>query len=358
VIGFGGPPTHIVLLRQLCVERRGWIPADEFEDAIATCNLLPGPSSTQLAIFCAGRVGGWQGALVGGAGFIVPGLAVIIALAALFLSSSPPGWVRAAGAGAGAAVAAVAVRAALDLALPSWGRAGDAARHARWVAYAAAGFAASALAGPFVVLALVGCGAVEVLIRVGRTGPISLAAAPHAAGLGSLVWTALKVGALSFGGGFVIIPLMQSDAVSRYHWMTGPQFLDAVALGQVTPGPVVGTVAAVGYAAGGVGAALLAALVAFAPSFVFVLAGRSRFDRLRGNATARAFLEGAGPAAIGAIAGSAVLLAGELRVGWQYVVLAAAAAALLLARRSIVAVLFAAAVAGEVALVAGAHVPG
>ncbi len=129
------------------------------------------------------------------------------------------------------------------------------------------------------------------------------------------------MGALSFGGGFVIIPLMQSDAVSRYHWMTGPQFLDAVALGQVTPGPVVGTVAAVGYAAGGFGAALLAAAVAFAPSFAFVLAGRSRFDRLRGNPAARAFLDGAGPAAIGAIAGSSVLLAGELREWWQYVVL-------------------------------------
>jgi chromate transporter len=358
LIGFGGPPTHIVLLRQLCVGRRGWIPADEFEDAIAACNLLPGPSSTQLAIYCAGRVGGWRGALVGGAGFIVPGVAIIIALAALFLSSSPPDGVRAAGAGGGAAVAAVAVRAALDLALPSWDRAAGAARRMRWVAYAAAGGAAAALAGPYVVVALVACGGAEILIRHGRTGPISLAAAPHAAGLGSLAWTALKVGALSFGGGFVIIPLMQSDAVSRYHWMTGPQFLDAVALGQVTPGPVVGTVAAVGYAAGGVGAALLAALVGFAPSFTFVLTGRSRFDRLRGNRSARAFLEGAGPAAIGAIAGSSVLLAGELREGWQYAVLAGAGAALILARRSIVAVLLAAALAGEVALAAGAQIPG
>jgi len=183
-----GPPTHTLLLRQLCVGRREWIQAEEFEDAIAACNLLPGPSSTQLAIFCAGRVGGWPGALVGGAGFIVPGLIVIIALAALFLSSSPPGWVRA-GAGGGAAVAAVAVRAALDLAPPSWRRAGGGARHLRWVAYVAAGFAASALAGSSVVLALVGCGGLEVLIRVGRTGPISLAAAPHAAGLGSLAWT-------------------------------------------------------------------------------------------------------------------------------------------------------------------------
>jgi chromate transporter len=250
------------------------------------------------------------------------------------------------------------VRAALDLAVPSWQRAAGAARRLRWVAYAAAGGAAAALAGPYVVIALVACGGAEVLIRHGRAGAIGLAATPHAAGLGSLAWTALKVGALSFGGGFVIIPLMQSDAVTRYHWMTGPQFLDAVALGQVTPGPVVGTVAAVGYAAGGVGAALLAAVIAFAPSFTFVLIGRSRFDRLRGNRLARAFLEGAGPAAIGAIAGSSVLLAGELREGWQYGVLAAAAAALIVARRSIVAVLLAAAAAGEVAFAVGARLPG
>ena len=357
-IGFGGPPTHIVLLRQLCVERRAWIPADEFEDAIATCNLLPGPASTQLAIYCAGRVAGWPGALAGGAGFILPGLATILALAWLFLSSSPPDWVRAAGAGGGAAVAAVAVRAAMDLAGPSWRRAAGTAARSRWLAYLCAGALASALVGPWLVLVLLGCGCAEVIVRRPRPGAITLAALPHSGGLGAVAWTALKVGALSFGGGFVIVPLMQADAVSRYHWMTGAQFLDAVALGQVTPGPVVGTVAMVGYAAGGLGAALLAALIAFTPSFLFVLAGRSHFDRLRGNPTARAFLQGAGPGAIGAIAGSAFLLAGELTEPWQYVLLGAAGAALLVARRGIVGVLVAAALLGELALVAGARIPG
>jgi chromate transporter len=358
-IGFGGPPTHIVLLRELCVKRRGWIPADEFEDAIATCNLLPGPASTQLAIYCASRVGGWPGALVGGTGFILPGLATILTLAWLFLSSSPPDWVRAAGAGAGAAVAAVALRAALDLAGPSWKRVAGAAVRGRWVAYLAAGALGSALAGPWLVLVLLGCGCAEVLVRrPARPGALTLAAAPHAGGIGAVAWTALKVGLLSFGGGFVIVPLMQADAVSRYHWMTGQQFLSAVALGQVTPGPVVCTVAMVGYAAGGLGTGLLAALIAFTPSFVFVLAGRRRFDRLRGNVTARAFLEGAGPGAIGAIAGSAYLLAGELSEAWQYALLGAAAAALLLARRGIVGVLIAATLLGELALVAGARIPG
>src|SRR2546423_12404311 len=114
-IGFGGPPTHIALLRELCVERRRWLDARDFEDAVAACNLLPGPASTQLAIYCAWRVRGRAGALVGGGAFILPGLVVILGLAALFLTGSPPLWVKGAGAGAGAAVAAVAVQAGVAL---------------------------------------------------------------------------------------------------------------------------------------------------------------------------------------------------------------------------------------------------
>src|SRR5258706_1126269 len=109
-IGFGGPPTHIALLRDLCVTRRKWLTSQDFEDAVAACNLLPGPASTQLAIFCAWRVRGRAGALLGGAAFIVPGLVLILALAALFLAGSPPRWVKGAGAGAGAAVAGGARR--------------------------------------------------------------------------------------------------------------------------------------------------------------------------------------------------------------------------------------------------------
>ncbi|MFZ2514979.1 MAG: chromate transporter, partial [Candidatus Lutibacillus vidarii] len=121
LLGFGGPPTHIRMLRELCVERRGWLDATEFEDALATCNVLPGPASTQLAIYCAWRVGGWRGGVIGALGFIVPGLVAILALAAVFLADSPPRWVLGAGAGAGAAVAAVAVQAGWALVRPSWG---------------------------------------------------------------------------------------------------------------------------------------------------------------------------------------------------------------------------------------------
>jgi chromate transporter len=164
--------------------------------------------------------------------------------------------------------------------------------------------------------------------------------------LGAVAWVAFKVGALSYGGGFVIIPLMRSDAVDHYHWMSSAQFLNAVALGQITPGPVVQTVAVVGYAAAGLGGGLLAAAIAFTPSFLFVVVGGRHFQRLRANRTVQSFLDGAGPAAIGAIAGSAIPLGLALGHLWQVAVLAIAALWLLALRRGVVGALLGAAVLG------------
>jgi chromate transporter len=406
-IGFGGPPAHIALLRELCVGKRKWLSAEEFEDGVATTNLLPGPASTQLAIYCAWRLRGPLGALVGGFCFIVPGLIVILALSALFLAAHPPRWVEGAAGGAGAAVPAVALGAAIGLAPASWRRAarerepgaqadrgkiirGRTVRvrgaHVRWICYLIAGGTAAALTGPFLVLVLAGCGLVELLVtsypwRASDPGPgpgpgeppgsaghgspagraqallpLLAAAAVPTGGLLSIAWVALKVGALSFGGGFVIIPLMQHDAVDTYHWMSSAQFLSAVALGQITPGPVVQTVSVVGYAAAGVGGALLASLVAFTPSFIFVLAGGPRFDQLRRSASAQAFLTGAGPAAIGAIAGATIPLALGLSHLWQLAVLGLAMVWLIALRRGVVSTLLGAGALGVIAALAGASV--
>jgi chromate transporter len=347
----------------MCVEQRRWIQAKEFEDAVATTNLLPGPASTQLAIFCAWRLRGAAGAVVGGVGFIVPGLVLILALASVFLEARPPDWVLGASAGAGAAVPAVAISAAWSLVPASWKRIGSGpARQARWILYAVAGGAAAATVGPYLVLVLVTCGAVEIVVRQ-RPRPSDPKAAlavlaAHVAlatgGIGAVVWEAFKVGALSYGGGFVIIPLMQHDAVVTHHWMTGAQFLDAVALGQITPGPVVQTVAVVGYAAAGVGGGLLASLVAFTPSFVFVLVGGPRFQQIRANRTVEAFLTGAGPAVIGAITGSAIPLGLELVHLWQIPILAGALLWLLVLRRGgVVSGLLIAGAAGVAVALAG-----
>ena len=225
------------------------------------------------------------------------------------------------------------------------------------------------------MVALLACGLVEL---VGGRGPGSLdgqaadrcAAARHSGcsllgdcrsaaavgGIGALVWVAFKVGALSFGGGFVIIPLMQHDAVTTYHWMSSAQFLNAVALGQVTPGPVVATVAAVGYAAHGRGrrrargSGRVHALIRRRDD-----RRRRAFEQIRGSARAQAFLDGAGPAAIGAILGSAMPLAGGAAPR-----LADPGAgcggrcALLLARRGVVETLLAAGAIGTIVVLAGA----
>lgn len=361
-LGFGGPPSHIVMLRELCVDRRQWLTAADFEDAVVACNLLPGPASTQLAIYCASRVRGRVGALVGGLAFILPGLVVVLGLSALFLDHAPPDWVAGAGAGAGAAVAAVALQAAVRLIPASWQRSTDRSR-VRWLAYAVAGAVSAATVGLYLVLVLLACGLVEVVWR-GTAATRSLGVAlpvAHATvatgGLAALAWTAFKVGALAYGGGFVIIPLMRADAVDQHHWMTAAQFLDAVVLGQITPGPVTHTVAAVGYAAAGVGGALLAAGVAFAPSFLFILLGGRHFDRLRANPTAQHFLHGAGPAAIGTILGSTVPLARSLGEPWQFAVLIAAALALVPLRRGVVSTLLVAAAIGTAIALLGGSIP-
>ncbi|HEY5109938.1 MAG TPA: chromate efflux transporter [Acidimicrobiales bacterium] len=367
-IGFGGPPAHIALLRALCVERQGWLSTEAFEDGIAATNLLPGPASTQLAILCAWRLRGAAGALVGGLCFIVPGLIVVLALSVLFFAPDAPLWVRGAAAGAGAAVPAVALQASIGLVPGSWRRAGvERPARVRWAVYLVLGAVSAATVGPWLVLVLAACGVQEAIVRsprrpgptTGRAAVLPPTVLPVLAtgGLGALAWVALKVGLFSYGGGFVIIPMMQHDAVHTYHWMTAGQFLDAVALGQITPGPVVQTVAVVGYAASGIAGGLLAAFVAFAPSFVFILAGGPRFDRLRTNRWAQGFLTGAGAASIGAIAGATVPLALALAHLWQLGVLAAAGAWLFAFRRGVVSALMGAAALGVAAAYAGLHLP-
>jgi len=376
--GFGGPPAHLQLLRGAAVHgTAAWLSEEEFADAVAAASLLPGPASTQVAFYCAWRAAGPLGALVGGLLFVLPGLVAALVAAAVLLHH-PPRLVLGLAAGASAAVPAVALHAAAGLLLPSWRGAGGGARRVRWVAYVVAG-AGGVWLGSGLVLVLLGCGAVEAVVRTrparGRTaapalgGPVLLArrgwavairpaAAVATGGLAAVAWVALKVGALSFGGGFVIVPLIQHDAVTTYHWLTPAGFLNAVAIGQVTPGPVVLTVAVVGYAARGLVGGLLAAAVVFAPSLAFVLLGGSAVPRLRERAGLSAFVAGSSPAALGAIGGSAVPLAAALSTPWQAVVAVAAAAYLLVRRpRTALAALAAAAACGVVAVAIGLAMP-
>ncbi|HEX6026613.1 MAG TPA: chromate transporter [Solirubrobacter sp.] len=308
ILGFGGPPAHVALLRDLTVDRKRWIDSREFEDAFAACNLLPGPASTQMAVYTAQRVAGPWGAIVGGLGFILPGLVLVLAIAVIALGDEPPAAVVGGAAGATAAVVPVMVQAGLKLIDPR-----------RGLAYVIAGALGAAFAGAYVVAILVLAG----LVELGRHR-LQLTVWP------ALVWLGVKVGALSYGGGYVIIPLMYGDAVDAYRWMSAQEFANAVAYGQITPGPVTHSIALVGYAAAGLAGALVATVAAFAPSFAIIMLGARHFERLRGSGAARAFLDGAGPAAAGAILGAAVPLLQAIDAAWQWLVLAAVAVALAL----------------------------
>ena len=353
VLGVGGPQAHTALLREMMVEREHWLTPREFQDAVAATSLLPGPASTQLAIFCARVAAGFRGALVGGLAFILPGFVLIVALASLFLEHGRNDAVRGASAGATAAVVVV-------IALAGIGFARGFADATGWLmlrslAYAVAAALTTVFLGPWVLGVLLGSGIVEAGLRL--RSPVVLAWAGSTAKLPALVWTAFKVGGLSFGGGLVIIPLMQHDVVHAHHWLSERQFADAVALGQLTPGPVVLTVAVVGYAASGIAGAALAAAVAFAPSFAMVLAGAPWFDQLRSRPGPRAFLDGAGPAAVGAIFGAAALLAPQAaKEWWQPLVIVVAVAAALLGRSSFL-ILVGGLVLGLLAAAAGLPLP-
>jgi chromate transporter len=358
VLGFGGPPAHISMMRRRFVGDRKWLSEHEFDDGVAATNLLPGPASTQLAIFCAWRLRGAVGALLGGLCFICPGLALILALAALFLEHHPPAVVLGLAAGAGAAIPAVALAAAAQLAPATWRRVGTwRTSQLRAVIYAAGAATVTIVAGTYLVVVLIAAGLCEVAIQRGlkRHQPALFgAAAAVKSGFASLAWVAFKVGALSYGGGFVIIPLMAHDATVTYHWMTGSQFLSAVALGQVTPGPVVQTVAVVGYAAGGVVGGIVAAAIAFGPSFAFVIFGAPHFAKLRTDDRVQVFLRGAGVAVVAAIAAAAVPLARDVQHLWQLGPAVAAALWLLWRRSNAWVAITVAALMGLVAALAGA----
>jgi chromate transporter len=231
-------------------------------------------------------------------------------------------------------VPAVALNAAIGLIPASWRRTGDArALKVRWLCYFVAGGASAATIGPYLVLVLLGCGLIEIAVQGGFTNSSAksasfcsrLTATPVIGGLAALCWVAFKVGALSYGGGFVIIPLMQHDAVVTYHWMTGAQFLNAVALGQITPGPSSRRWRS------SATPPVVSAAACWPPSSpsprrsVSSSPVRSHFDRLRADARIQAFLTGAGAAVIGAIAGSAIPLGRELAHLWQLGVLGSAA---------------------------------
>jgi chromate transporter len=303
-IAFGGPAAHIALMRQEVVERRRWISEQRFLDLLGASNVIPGPTSTELAIYLGYARAGRRGLLLAGALFILPAVLIVLAFAwayGRFGSTSKAQWVL-----YGIKPVIIAI-----ILVALWGLARTAVRDLI-SALVAIAVAVLVVLGVNPLALLVGAGLIILAIReralLGRLRRAALLPAPLAAtGAGhsllTLFLTFLKIGAVVWGSGYVLLAFLRTDFVQHLHWLTDRQLVDAVAVGQLTPGPVFTTATFIGYLVGGVPGALLATLAIFLPSFVFVALLYPLVPRIRQSPVASTVLDGVNVAAIGLIAG-------------------------------------------------------
>jgi len=345
-IGFGGPAAHIALMRREVVSQRGWVDDERFLDLIGAANLIPGPNSTELAIHLGFIRGGWRGLIVAGSLFILPAMLIVMAFAWAYVEyGSTPGmtWLLY---GVKPVIIAVVLQAL-------WGLSRTAVKG---VFLAAIGLAVLAgyLLGLNEIALLFGGGIFVMLVRNGHrlrlsraqaillapfSGVLANAAAANSNGATSfslltLFLTFLKIGAVLYGSGYVLLAFLRNDFVVRLGWLTNQQLLDAVAVGQVTPGPVFTTATFIGYVLDGVPGAIVATVAIFVPSFLFVAASAPLVPRLRRSPWAGAFLDGVNVAALGLMGAVTWTLSKNAIVDVPTALLALAAAVLLIRFRT------------------------
>jgi chromate transporter len=348
-IAFGGPAAHIALMRQEVVARRKWVTEQQFLDLLGASNLIPGPTSTELAIYLGYARAGPLGLVLAGALFILPAMLLVLAFAWAYVRYGTLPQVSALLYGIKPVIIAVIVQAV-------WGLARTAVKTWR-LGLVVVLAAASYLAGLNPLVPLFGLAllvtAVENQSRLrlrrspaeARRGLLAIPAvpvdpgaiAPAAAGgvsLAVLFLTFLKIGATLYGSGYVLLAFLRDDFVRRLGWLTDRQLLDAVAVGQFTPGPVFTTATFIGYLTGGWAGAVLATVGIFLPSFVFVAIVYPLVPRLRASPWTAAFLDGANAAALGLMAAVAWQLGAASLVDPFTVSLAIAAAVLLIRYRA------------------------
>ena len=341
VVAFGGPAAHIAMMREDLVRRRRWVTDDEFLDLLGITNLIPGPNSTEMAIHLGyTRAGAW-GLVLGGVCFIVPAMAIVMSLAWAYVRWGALPVATSLLYGVKPVIIAIVVQA-------MWGLARTAVR-GPLLAAAFVAAAALALAGVHELVVLFGAGVLAALLAarsraaagvitllVSATPLRALAAAAVAGSvvaLGTMTLIFLKIGAVLYGSGYVLLAFLRRDFVERLGWLTDRQLLDAVAVGQVTPGPVFTTATFIGFVLAGVPGAVLATVAIFLPSFVLVAVSRPWLPRLRGARRAAAFLDGVNVAALGLMAAVAWQLGRSAIVDVLTLVLALGSAALLVTTR-------------------------
>lgn len=303
IIGFGGPAAHIALMDDEVVRKRGWITRDHFLDLLAATNLVPGPNSTEMAIHLGYLRAGWPGLIVGGAAFILPAMLIVLALAWGYMQYGALPQVDALLYGIKPVIIAIIAQATCRLgraALTDW----------KLVALGVAAFIAAAI-GADTVLVMLAAGMIGVLLYAPPTwlhlGMPALAgwgllfqvtALASDNRLAGLALFFLKVGALLFGSGYVLIAFIEREIVGQLGWLTRQQLVDAIAVGQITPGPVLTTATFIGYLVAGVPGAIISTVAIFLPSFLIVLALSRWMPRLRASRTAAAFLRGVNAAVV------------------------------------------------------------
>jgi len=310
VISFGGPAGHIAMMEDELVRRRGWVTREKFLDLVGAVNLIPGPNSTELAFYLGLLRAGWAGFLVAGTAFILPAAVLVSALAWAYVRYGMLPQAAALLYGTKPVIIAVVAQAL-------WGLGRTAVRTKFLAALGIAVVVASFL-GVNPVLLLFSAGAIVALGRlflerppshpslsgllVGAAALPTGAAGAAAVGVWSLFFYFLKVGAVLFGSGYLLIALLRADLVERWHWLTEAQLLDAIAVSQVTPGPLSTAATFIGYLLAGPWGALLATIGIFLPGFVIVGASGRLIPRLRQSRLAGAFLDGVNVGAVALMA--------------------------------------------------------
>jgi len=316
VIGFGGPAAHIAMMEDEVVRRRNWLTREEFLDLLGAANLIPGPNSTEMAIFVGHRRGGWPGLLVAGVCFILPAMLIVLACAWAYVRYGKLPQAEAILYGIKPVIIAIVVQAL-------WGFGKTALKNTLlWVVALAAAALSFYGANELVLLLCAG-----LLVAAFRRSKHLLSLVPFS--LWALFLFFLKVGSVLYGSGYVLLAFLRSGLVERYGWLTETQLLDAVAVGQVTPGPVFTTATFIGYILGGTPAALLATFGIFLPAFVFVALSGPLIPRIRQSQLAGAFLDGVNAASLALMLVVTIQLGRAAFVDWVTPVLGAISALLL-----------------------------
>lgn len=328
---FGGPAAHIAMMQEEVVRRRGWLTRAEFVDLLGAAQLVPGPNSTELAIHVGHSQRGMRGLLVAGACFVMPAVLIVSVLAAVYVRVGRLPVTDAVFHGMRPVVLAIVVQALLAI--------GHTALRRPALALIAAASCAALALGAHELLVLVAAGVAALVIArphaaatwapIAAASPLAAPAAAAPFALAPLFLFFLKVGAVLFGSGYVLLAFLRADLVERWHWLTDAQLLDAITVGQITPGPVFTTATFVGWLLAGPAGATVATVGIFLPAFVYVAVSGPLVPRLRRSRAAGAFLDGVNAASVALLAWVAWGLGRHALVDAPTVALALAAGLLL-----------------------------